>query len=758
MHSEESVNFMKSKSKTFYRYILSYALVLFLPIAVLFTLFSSFLFARYNQEIADSNARLLAQMQENLDTQLEQLVNISFMIQNNAVVNLRTNEGDVVAARKAVDTLNVLHSVSSLPDFLITYRSGTDYCFTTSSRIRPEKLFADQLAYAHHTLQDFYATIDRPESIVTWPADTVRQYGGQETEYITLFISVTGGVKTPKLRTAYLIPSSRIRSSVTRITEEYGGTVQITDPEGNLLLGIGPVTREAYLQAGEPAADGTVTPNGEKHLLSSAHSSVVGWDYTVLIPSRVIEAPMRNMRRIMILSLIIISALGATAVYYLSSLHYKPLKRLTEKALSSHASRPEDARAGRTDEMRQVEAVLDALAQESRSSRLALEESRSVLLQSGLRKLLSGGYSDSLKEELSRNGLTLSAREQYRVAVLDCEKNRLAALREEADLFMASLSFGRQDAVLCSSLPGDGCLAVLFPRAAADDGAEDSLYSLKNRLEDACGVPVSAGLSLPCPADSIGTAYTQAVRALQFRLVRGSGCLVVYSADLDTASSLQNYPREQLEQLQWYLLQRDTENVSRLLHRLLGTLQKGPVSFNFVRMVCFDVVNTTVRTLYTGRDGSPVPAFQPEMLEQLISFDTVPELIDLLERFVEDTCVSMETLQPDSGYDRLQEMKAYIEENCFDEIFSLQAMADHFSLTPSNLSHYFKGCAGQGVLEYVQSQRKKEACRLLSQTDEPVQIVGAKVGMPNVSSFIRFFKQQTGITPGQYRKQNRSEE
>ena len=747
---------MKSKSRTFYRYILSYALVLFLPVAVLFTLFSSFLFDRYSQEIADSNARLLTQMQENLDTQLEQLVNISFMIQNNAVVNLRANEGDVVAARKAVDTLNVLHSVSSLPDFLITYRSGTDYCFTASSRIRPETLFTSQLVYARHTLEDFYSTVDRPESIVTWPADTVRQYGGQETEYITLFISVTGGGRTPKLRTAYLIPSSRIRNSVARITEEYGGTVQITDPDGTLLLGIGPVSREEYLGAGEPAADGTVQPGGEKHLLSSAHSSVAGWDYTVLIPSRVIEAPMRRMRQIMILSLIVVSALGATAVYYLSNLHYKPLKRLTEKALSSHTAHPDEPRAGRTDEMRQVEAVLDALAQESRSSRLALEESRSVLLQSGLRRLLSGEYSAGLKEDLSRNGLSLSDRKQYRVAVLDCEKSKLTALREEAEVFMASLSFGRQDAVLCSSLPGEGSLAILFPCAAADDRSEDSLYSLKDRLEDACDVPVSAGLSLPCPSNGIGTAYTQAVRALQLRLVRGSGCLVVYSADLDTASSLQDYPREQLEQLQWYLLQRDTENVSRLLHRLLGSLQKGSVSFSFVRMVCFDVVNTTVRTLYTGREGSPAPAVRPEMLEQLISFDTVPELISLLERFVEDTCASMESLQPDSGYDRLQEMKAYIEENCFDEIFSLQAMADHFSLTPSNLSHYFKNCTGQNILEYVQALRKKEACRLLSEADDPVQIVGEKVGMPNVSSFIRFFKQQTGITPGQYRRQNHS--
>ena len=82
-------------------------------------------------------------------------------------------------------------------------------------------------------------------------------------------------------------------------------------------------------------------------------------------------------------------------------------------------------------------------------------------------------------------------------------------------------------------------------------------------------------------------------------------------------------------------------------------------------------------------------------------------------------------------------------------------MADRFSLTPSNLSHYFKNCTGQGVLEYVQALRKKEAAALLSGTDEPVQVVGERIGMPNVSSFIRFFKQQTGVTPGQYRRQAR---
>jgi AraC-like DNA-binding protein len=171
-------------------------------------------------------------------------------------------------------------------------------------------------------------------------------------------------------------------------------------------------------------------------------------------------------------------------------------------------------------------------------------------------------------------------------------------------------------------------------------------------------------------------------------------------------------------------------------------------------MVCFDVVNMTVRTLNTGSGSRSAPAVRPEMLEQLISFDTVPELIDLLETFVEETCASME-VQPDAREERAQDMQVYITENCFDENFSLQAMADHFSLTPSNLSHYFKNCTGQGVLECVQALRKKKAAELLSGTDEPVQVIGERVGMPNVSSFIRFFKQQTGVTPGQYRRQAR---
>ena len=392
---------MKSRSKTFYRYFLSYALVLILPVALLFLLSYTSLLNRFSAEIAESNTGMLTQMQENLDARLEQLINVAYMIQNDSIINSRTNEGDVVAARKAVQTLSVFHSVTSLPDLIITYRSGTDYCFTSTSRIRPEKLFSEQLIYTAHTAADFLETVDRQEKIITWPADTVRQFGGQETEYLTLFVSLTEGIRTPKLRTAYLIPTGKILETVSQITGEYSGTVQITDTEGNLLLEIGPVSRDEYLKAADHADDGRILIGGEKYLLSSAHSHTVGWDYTVLIPARVIEAPMYRARRNMILLLVAVTILGGAAVYLFSNLHYKPWKRLTEKALGNA---PQE---GMADEMRQVEAVLDALSQESQSYRMTLEENRSVLLQSSLRRLLSGEYNSRLTAEMESHGLTV---------------------------------------------------------------------------------------------------------------------------------------------------------------------------------------------------------------------------------------------------------------------------------------------------------------------------------------------------------------
>lgn len=57
---------------------------------------------------------------------------------------------------------------------------------------------------------------------------------------------------------------------------------------------------------------------------------------------------------------------------------------------------------------------------------------------------------------------------------------------------------------------------------------------------------------------------------------------------------------------------------------------------------------------------------------------------------------------------------------------------------------------GQTLLEYTTCMRMEKAKVILTSTKLQLKAVAEEVGYYNVSSFIRRFKQQTGVTPGEY--------
>jgi AraC-like DNA-binding protein len=182
----------------------------------------------------------------------------------------------------------------------------------------------------------------------------------------------------------------------------------------------------------------------------------------------------------------------------------------------------------------------------------------------------------------------------------------------------------------------------------------------------------------------------------------------------------------------------------------MRSISKKGCSFPVARLICFDIINVTLHGLYAIADSESIrPA--GDMLERLAGFDTIQELVVLLEEVIQTACQSIRQLRSAKTEDRASRIRQYVETNCFDPNFSIYSVAEDFDLTPSNLSHYFKAQTGQSISDYVQALRRTEACRLLTETKDPIQAIGEKVGMLNVSSFIRSFKQQTGMTPGQYR-------
>ena len=131
------------------------------------------------------------------------------------------------------------------------------------------------------------------------------------------------------------------------------------------------------------------------------------------------------------------------------------------------------------------------------------------------------------------------------------------------------------------------------------------------------------------------------------------------------------------------------------------------------------------------------------------------EFTGMLKQLTDETCDSIRNLQEHARGRRIQAILDYIQENYASPSFSIDLLAEHFGLSVSNLSHYFKSNMDKTLSDYVQELRFTEACRLLRETDKNLREICAEVGLLNESSFIRRFKQVYGVTPGVYRENSR---
>ncbi len=90
----------------------------------------------------------------------------------------------------------------------------------------------------------------------------------------------------------------------------------------------------------------------------------------------------------------------------------------------------------------------------------------------------------------------------------------------------------------------------------------------------------------------------------------------------------------------------------------------------------------------------------------------------------------------------------------FPEISASEA-ADACGVSPSYFSRVFKRTMKMSFSDYVNQVRLKEAERLLLLTDDSVTDIAQAAGFSTASYFIRQFRLQYGVTPHQYRHQQR---
>lgn len=105
---------------------------------------------------------------------------------------------------------------------------------------------------------------------------------------------------------------------------------------------------------------------------------------------------------------------------------------------------------------------------------------------------------------------------------------------------------------------------------------------------------------------------------------------------------------------------------------------------------------------------------------------------------------------PETSTGYVEAVMHYIAEK-YSEPIHIQDIADFCGLDRSYLSKLFKEITGYSPQRYLLTYRIKKAKELLESTELSIQHVSYSVGYNDPLAFSKFFKQETGLSPTQYR-------
>lgn len=100
----------------------------------------------------------------------------------------------------------------------------------------------------------------------------------------------------------------------------------------------------------------------------------------------------------------------------------------------------------------------------------------------------------------------------------------------------------------------------------------------------------------------------------------------------------------------------------------------------------------------------------------------------------------------------IHKLKHYLRQNYFTQI-DLQRMAQMCYMSKSKLTYLFRMICGMTIYDFVLSCRIERAKELLTDQRKKISEIAVLVGYEHPSSFSVVFRQKTGLTPNEFRKQ-----
>lgn len=174
------------------------------------------------------------------------------------------------------------------------------------------------------------------------------------------------------------------------------------------------------------------------------------------------------------------------------------------------------------------------------------------------------------------------------------------------------------------------------------------------------------------------------------------------------------------------------------------------LKYNIYRM--YGLISTLTMTLSVSTNSEDRDFFEKlHYEERLFNVKNVQQLMNISKELFEAIIKYNSNKSKEGMPTWLAGVLKYIQDNFTDMNISVAEIAERFQISVPHLSRTFKGCMGNGVLEYIHKLRVEKAKEFMAK-GKNVRETAESVGYLDAKALTRAFKRYEGITPGQYKE------
>ncbi len=489
---------------------------------------------------------------------------------------------------------------------------------------------------------------------------------------------------------------------------------------------------------------------GKKYLTVQTISARYGWQAVTFIPmDSNIYSTLFNVGDFFLIFLLLTAIVGGVLIYLLVYVNYQPVKKLRKNV--EHPIQ-NTADQGPLDDFSMIRNAFHHLRTENSRLNETMSANVDAIQRTRLHYLLNDAYG-SLKDfnaDCEQIGLAFK-HSYFFVSTFLIPKDK----RSSMDLIASAISeelCKTMDSKYVFSIKRDQLVFIHnVPNSQAANNLEP-FYAALGQLNDNFGFTSVVGIGHVHEGTlDVNKSLLQAVSALEYRTVKGAGIVIPYDEVTSNFNFNRPYPRQEVRKLQNVITSGDTKQIGASIDVLLQYIIDYDIPTYLARSICADIL----KALLNDSSGFINDAnILSELLMQLSKAETFHQLIDIVNSARAVMTQAKETASGTSDSKLLSELLSYISENYHRCDFSMNEVATHFSMLPSNMSSFFKENMQCTMMDYLIKLRMTRAKELLRTTSMPLQEICDQVGYYNVSSFSRRFKSYEGITPNTYRFQN----